>query len=156
MDGAYRCPKGFWSAGLSARRCAICNSGMTTAREGAVSPTECEAEPGHYFLHGRAPPCARGTYKEEIGNVDCSICPDGFTTPPHTSAAITRATCNCEQTFLRPEEQQGPLAACGVRPQLIPGTPLPPLPPSQVPRPQGLRAHPCRPPPSSPPPHSQT
>jgi hypothetical protein len=66
---------------------------MTTAGEGATSPTQCASPPGSYYLRGKAVACARGTYKDALGNKDCDKCPEGTSTPNGTVGALSKEEC---------------------------------------------------------------
>ena len=49
---------------------------------------------GYYWQRGSAVPCAQGTYKDSIGNRDCTQCPAGFTTQFGIVAAASAAACS--------------------------------------------------------------
>ena len=96
-DASAPCPLGFYNPGYNTRPCSRCPGGLTTRAEGALSPAECVAPAGSYYLRGKAIPCAQGTFKEAAGNVDCDECPDGFTTRFGDVGKVSRAECKCEQ-----------------------------------------------------------
>ncbi|KAI8465713.1 MAG: hypothetical protein J3K34DRAFT_525137 [Monoraphidium minutum] len=94
-DGATECPQGFYNPGGNTRRCARCATGLTTAAAGATAVAECQAGAGFTRLEGgRVAACLRGQFKDDLGDLPCSDCPDGFTTPPDLPAATAATDCS--------------------------------------------------------------
>lgn len=72
----------------SSRRLARC------ADTRCIKPPHCQ---GHAYMRGKAVPCGRGSYKDTAGNVDCTQCPEGFTTAATVVASENCTDCNCER-----------------------------------------------------------
>lgn len=98
-DGSSTCPVGFYNPGYNTRKCTKCAGSLTTLGEGSKAPQECVAPPGFSYQRGRAVPCGRGFYKPLTGNVDCTPCPDGWTTKFNTSGMMAPTDCQCERAL---------------------------------------------------------
>jgi len=77
------CEAGLYAASPAA--CADCPEGSTSSRKGAAS---CSCSPGYTVrAHMASKPsrnctrCPVNSFKFEVGNVPCAMCPDGWTSP---------------------------------------------------------------------------
>ncbi|KAI8470423.1 MAG: hypothetical protein J3K34DRAFT_521329 [Monoraphidium minutum] len=93
-DTSAVCEQGWYNPGYNTRKCTKCPGSLTTTGNNMTSSQDCQAPIGSYYLRGKAVACARGTYKEYIGNNDCDECPIGMTTPLAQALLSNRTQCN--------------------------------------------------------------
>ena len=87
--------------------CTTCPDGTTTSGEGSTSRTDCacganttlyngkcQCEPGYTFEDGTCTQCAKGTYKDWLGNDTCKSCPFGATTEGEGSTSVNECSCD--------------------------------------------------------------
>ena len=92
-DGqVLQCGYGYWNGGGNQAECTFCGEGYntteaplsTTAIEGADAAAACQIAAGWFADPANATvglsQCPRGTYKDVIGNANCTACPAGTTT----------------------------------------------------------------------------
>ncbi|XP_025092622.1 proprotein convertase subtilisin/kexin type 5-like isoform X1 [Pomacea canaliculata] len=91
------CEVGFYKDQRGNSSCIQCPANSTTASVASTSIDNCTiafCEPGLYSVTNQLPclPCPLGTYKNETGNQNCSLCPADRTTP-HTGS-VSANSCS--------------------------------------------------------------
>ncbi|KAK1934856.1 GCC2 and GCC3 domain containing protein [Babesia divergens] len=102
-DTCVPCPVGSYCFGgkLQPIRCSV---GMTTKVEGAGKTGDCVCNAGYEWVKGECTPCSRTSYKETIGNTNCTPCPSGEGSgsalyTPTFGATSKRQCMHCKEGF---------------------------------------------------------
>jgi hypothetical protein len=109
------CRVGTYAPGNGTVVCTQCPNFTTTAGTGTKDVDACVCmrgyTPSEAWWQGTGPlecvPCAQGTYKDVIGNLECRECPEGSTS---LEASVARTDCTCQVGTERVPNADG---ACG-------------------------------------------
>ena len=93
--------------------------GTYTARGSLSSIAECECTVGHSRIKGVCVACAEGSYKDQAGDVSCSVCHTNSQSP---AASISAEACYCIADFFGPP--LGPCTACPANSHALAGSVL--------------------------------
>ena len=93
-SGLQVCPVNTYNNG-SYTTCLTCPDNSYTSQRGSTSILDCECQAGYFRnVESVCEACAIGTFKSDIGNSTCSVCPGNMTTISTASTA-----CVCEANF---------------------------------------------------------
>ena len=99
-----KCPTGTYNPNKGQDTCTDCPFGETST-EGSSSITNCLCSKGFYHGSGETPclSCEAGTFKDTIGNSECTTCSESFTSSKDASEEETDCTCKAGYNRIDPD-----------------------------------------------------
>ena len=108
-DICNECPVGTYKSTLSNDECTVCPDN-TISSVGSVNVLQCVCPHGYSNLQVGLPciECEAGTYKDETGSVECTMCPYRKSSLP---GSVLKSDCKCVEGYY---EDNGDCTRCPV------------------------------------------